>query len=791
MRSERERISGKQIKFYQLLCLPLLFLTQLVFAQSPTQTIRGTVLDEATGTPLPAANVVLKDVEPPLFTATNEQGVFSLEAPVGYYRLEVSYLGYQTYAIPSLLVESGKEVVLDIQLEPQVYDLETTILVKPGRFRQITSPVSTQTITLEETLRFPATFFDPARLATTYAGVVNDNDQANGMAVRGNNPDAMSWRLEGVEIVNPNHLSNAGTFSDRPTRNAGGVNILSAQLLGNSYFHSGAFTAQYGNALSGILDMSLRPGNNEQYEFTTQIGLLGIDVAAEGPLKKNDRSSFLVNYRYSTIGLLTDLGVEVSDEDIRFQDLAVNFRIPTNRMGTFSIFGMGGLSENIFTAERDTGVWEMAKDRQDIEFKSEVGIVGVNHFIWLNSNVDLQTTAVLSARNNFRENLFLSDDFEEIPGDEDNWTERKLSLASRLNIRLPKTMNLQIGLMATEHQYDLFSRRFGQLETKNEADGGWLFEPYANLRIDRQRLTYNLGLHYQYFSFNSKQAIEPRASVSYRLSSKQNLSLAYGLHSQLQSPQLYLGLSALDIRPNRDLDFTRSHHFVLAYSNFIKENTRLGVEVYYQRLFDVPIMDNPESSFSALNLVDEVFFLDTLINDGTGQNYGVEVSLQRFFSNNYFYSFNATVYESKYKGGDGIERDTRFNGNYIMNLTGGKEFRWNKKGKDKIFGLNARVAYYGGFRATPIDLESSQDLGQTVFDESRAFSEQLDDYFKIDLRIYWKNNKARYSSTLALDIQNATNRENIAYTFYDPEQGEVVVKNQLGLIPILSYRAEF
>jgi len=315
-------------------------------------------------------------------------------------------------------------------------------------------------------------------------------------------------------------------------------------------------------------------------------------------------------------------------------------------------------------------------------------------------------------------------------------------------------------------------------------------QPYLNYENKvTDLLTFNLGFRFQYFTFNNSQSVEPRTSLRFILPQNQSLSLAYGLHSKLQLPQLYFA----DIEggnPNESLGFTKAHHIVLGYEKTFKQTSVFSVETYYQSLFDVPIIDDMNSSFSTLNML-EGFVTDTLVNEGTGENYGVEISFTQNFTGNYFLLANGTYYESKYVGGDGIERDTRYNGNYIFNLTGGKEFHWDKDKKNKVLGISTHLTYRGGYYETPIDVEASQAEGKTIYIEEEAFSIQQKDYFRVDLRIYYKTNKPKYTGTLALDIQNLSNNENVAYSYYDAQKGEVVVKNHLGLIPILSYRITF
>ena len=204
----------------------------------------------------------------------------------------------------------------------------------------------------------------------------------------------------------------------------------------------------------------------------------------------------------------------------------------------------------------------------------------------------------------------------------------------------------------------------------------------------------------------------------------------------------------------------------------------------------MPISTDPGSSFSALNVF-EGFVTENLVSEGTGKNYGLETSLERSLTDDYYFLLSGSLYESRYTAADGIERDTRFNGNYAFSLTGGKEFLWNKADRQRVLGINLRSVYLGGLRVTPIDEAASRAQQQTVFIDELAFSQQLSDYFKVDFRLSLRTNKQGRTSVWSLDLQNALNTQNVAFQFYDTVEGEVVTKYQLGLIPILTYRLEF
>lgn len=765
----------------------LLFLLGYL-SQTSAQTIRGSVRDADTGKRLFGATIALNNAEKGTIADSTGQFRFDNLEAGRYYQLEASFLGYSPVVVTEILVESGKEKVLDIALT----QTNTPLSMVTVRGRQSEGRwylPSVKVLTIEETLRFPATFFDPARLSAAYPGVVGDNDQVNGISVRGNSPNHVRWRLEGVDIVNPNHTPNAGTFSDRVTQSGGGVNILSAQLLGATRFYSNAFPVEYGDALGGVLDMRLRAGNDQRKEWTAQFGVIGVDLATEGPVDQQKGSSYLVNYRYSTVGLLQLMGVELGDEAINYQDLSFNLTFPLQNGGKFTFFGLGGLSSNVFEAQRDSSLWEFSKDRFDIDFSSKMGALGASLQLPAGNNGVWKTSFAASALESTRAGERLDDSYMPMLTEEDVLNQSKLSLHSFYQLRWNALNRLRIGLTLTQMGYNLRSElaESGVLASGNTQ--GALWQPYLdwqNALSDHFDL--NAGLHFTYFGLNGSNAVEPRLSLSWR-DKQHRLSLAYGLHSQTQAPQLYFARSE-PANDNQNLDLTKAHHLSLGYQYEFSQTRRLELELFYQYLFDVPVSVTA-SSFSALNLVEQ-FVTASLINQGEGRNYGLTVNYQQHMERGFYYLINGTFFDSKYTGSDDVERDTRFNAKAIANATLGKEWtRRKENGKIKVSGFNGRFTYSGGFRDTPINATASDLAGQTIYLEDQAYSIRQPAYYRLDLRLYLKWDKPGRSKTLSLDIQNATNRENTAFSYYDAQQKQIVEKKQLGIIPIINYRMEF
>lgn len=776
-----------------------------VAAQTITQTVRGTVRDNATQRALEGASVYLKDTDPVVGTTTDAAGKFSLEnVPVGRHVLKVSSVGYETFTIPDLLVNSGKESVLSISLMQTAQNLDEVVVTEQPSTVETIAPISSRTFSVEETRRYAATFFDPARLATSFPGVVGTNDQANHISVRGNSPNSLLWRLEGVDIVNPNHLSNAGTFSDRRVQSGGSQSVFSAQVLDDSRFLSGAFPAQYGNVVGGVLDMRLRKGNNQQQEYTAQAGLIGLEFAAEGPFREEYQGSYLANYRYSTVGILTNvLGLDFGGERITFQDLSFNLSFPTKKAGEFTVFGVGGTGSNIFEAQRDSSQWEEQEDRFDATFTNDMAAVGLTHTLPLGKQALLKSVVATSSLSSERFSNRVSNAYQTIRISEDSYRETRISATSSLTRKLIGNHTLQGGVYFDNLYYQLSSREGNSDENLSSLihgeGSGQLLRPYVDGKFTlNSRWILNAGLHFAYFTLNGSRSLEPRLSLRWNaiesITRPQFVTVSYGLHSQLQLPGVYFysetQADGTVINPNRDLGFTKSAQYTVGYDYTLSESLRLHTEAYYQHLFNAPVALSSTSSFSALNLL-EGFVRERLTNEGTGRNYGLEATVEKTLSDSYYFLISGSLYESKYTGADGIERDTRYNGNYALSLTGGKEFAWNKKNKHRVIGINLRSAYIGGLRTTPINETQSRTTQNTVLVENQAFTKKLSDYFKIDLRLSLRKDTPRYSSVWSLDLQNASNRQNVAYQYYDTVQGKVLTKYQLGLIPVLTYRIEF
>lgn len=760
----------------------------LSLSQVNDLTYSGRLVDAFSGDPIAGATILLESQGIGYEAISDEIGSFRFQNLIaGFYQISFTSMGYQAKRVVEIDINTGVPRNQTFTMKPSAASLGEVIVKAESRSRSNEAVSSIHTMTVEETFRYPGTFYDPARLATAYAGVIGANDQANNLVIRGNNPNGMGWFLQGVEIVNPNHLSNAGTFNDRPTQSGGGVNILSAQMLDNSTFLTGAFPANYGNVTAGILDMQLRQGATDDNHFTGQIGLTGIDLASEGPLDASKKNSYLVNYRYSTLGILSAMGVDLGDEAINFQDLSFHLDFQTAKGGSISFFGLGGVSTNRFSGE-DIEERDEQKDYRNIDFDNRMGAIGIKY-----QDSKWEHALVYSGRKSSRDLKPISDlVFALDPSTYDEIIEERIGIHSRRSMPLSKGQ-LSVGVRANQISYDYSSSRphnTGPYST-SASEGGFLLQVYGSLVQDLSPRTILLaGLHGTNFSLNKAFAAEPRVALKHELNHSSSLNLSYGLHSRIVEPNVMLSSSIVTGKSNIDLDFMRAHHLVLGHEQQLGVTSKLTTEIYYQSLYNLPVAPGDDRSLSTINYIDYVGE-ERLVSGGTGTNTGLEITFQKYFSGSTYFVLNGTVYDSKYVGGDGIKRNTRYNGKYGINLTGGKEFSWNKGHKIKVVGLNLKVTSFGGFWEQPIDVVASAGSFVTRFDEAAGYSQQLPALFRSDFRVYFKRIKEKYTSILGLDLLNATNHQNISYHYYDGMLEKVVPNYQLGLIPNLSYRIEF
>jgi len=771
-----------------------LLLSVNAFEQDITQVVRGKLVDAETQVALPFATIVVLTIDPPIGATSDADGIFRIEkVQVGRHNIQVSYVGYETKVIPELLISSGKEVVLNIGLKEKISQMEEVVIkayTKKDKPLNSMSILSARTFSVEEAQRYAGGFDDPARLASSFAGVATGYLEDNGIIVRGNAPKGLLWRLEGVEIPNPNH------FAGMTTLGGGGISALSSLMLANSDFFTGAFPAEYGNAMSGVFDIKLRTGNNEKHEHAVQLGAMGLDISSEGPFSKNGRASYLFNYRYSTFGIIKHVLPEDANVPI-YQDLCFKINVPTKKAGIFALWALGADDKIKQEADNDSSSWRYSEDQEFFDATQRMGAVGFNHrYIFGNKTYLYSSIALTGDYTQFDEG-FIDFDLSNYATEQIDNLNYKYTVTSVLNHKFNAKHTNRTGIVINSLHYNnelKFAPLPGSslITAVDETGSSKLFNLFSQSKFSlTTKLLFNIGIHNQYFNLNDEFLIEPRIGITYNLSKTQSLSLAYGKHSRLDPQSIYFA-RVMDgnnvTQPNKQLKLTKAHHFVLAYDLSLNPNLRLKLEPYVQLLYDVPVI--PDSSYSTINIEAEWFFTDKLNNSGTGTNIGVDLTLERFLNNGFYYLFTASLFESKYVGGDNIERNTRFNTNFVINLLFGKEWALGAS-KNKILGINGRLNILGGHRIAPLDRDLSNQQGEVIFDYSRQFENQKPNLYYLNASLNYRINKKNHASIWSLQVINLLGIEEHYGYVYSYKENRIVEDDAVVVVPSLSYKIEF
>ena len=761
------------------------------------QTIRGVVLDKQSQVTLPAAAVSLISVTPNISVLADVNGKFRFDdIAVGRHLILVRYIGYKEVSIP-LLLNAGKEAVLNIELEENATELkEVTISANSDKSKSANemSAISTRMMSMEESNRYAGTRNDPARMAANFAGVQGGSDQRNDIIIRGNSPSNLLWRLEGVDIPNPNHFAVNGASS-------GPISILNNNTLANSDFSTGAFAAEYMNATSGVFDLKMRTGNNERREYVAQIGVNGLELGGEGPFSKSKKSaSYMLNYRYSNLIVMQKLGINFgSSSTPNYHDGTFKIVVPLKK-GSISAFGIGGKSNIALLAKNVKPGDVFQTNYFDYIYGGNMFATGINYSHRINNKGFLKFTLAqgnetISTRTDSNNNNFSKTFIR----DRNDYIRSRTSFNISLTQKLSTHLTFKTGILNDLLGYSFNSTRYydGNINKKNvllETNGkSYLNKSYAEM-IYRPNGLWSIypGVSVLYLQYTKKVSIEPRLSAQYTINEQQNISAGFGIHSRM--PDLSLlnvktNVQGAEVLTNQQLNFFKAAHFVIGYNNSITQNLRIKTEAYYQHLYNIPV-EQRKSSFSYINAGANfgIPLNDSLVNTGTGTNYGIELTAEKFFSKTWYALFTTSLFRSTYKGSDGIERSTAFDCKKIFNALLGKEFKLNNK---NTISIDVRGVFAGGRRSTPINFTASKLLDRTVYEEDKAWSVQLRDYIRLDLKIAYKHNVKRLTHELAISAENLTNRSNLFAMQYDAINNKVVELTQLKLFIVGFYRVNF
>jgi len=799
----------------KLLTALFLVLTYTCAAQQPTQNVRGQIIDSETRFPLfgVRVDILTSDTTLVLRARSNEDGYFTIQdVPVGKHQLRASTMSYDVNTI-TIEVNSGKELVIELPMQESFQDAEEVVVsgVKKGETINEMALISAQQFSVAETDRYPGSRSDPARMASNFAGVGGADDSRNDIVIRGNSPLGVIWKVEGIDIPNPSHFAISGSTG-------GPVSILNNKILANSDFFMSAFPAEYGNSTSGVFDLKLRNGNNKQHEFTGQFGFLGTEVLAEGPLNKSGTASYLAMGRYSTLSLFKAIGIQLGTDAVPlYGDGAFKLNWRLKNGGALSLFAIGGASSiDIVISEQDADAEEVyGEGDRDQYFRTNMFVSGLSWKKPLNENTYVTATLAYSRENQNSHHDFLVrsidtttnkiviDSMYQLMGYQ--FTTGKASAFFSVNHKIGKKHLIKAGINVDAYFFNMDDSVLNIPHTEfiNRWDyvgNAFLIQPFAQWKWrPTKNMAFTAGLHAQYFTQgNAISYAEPRVGWRLNMNGNQAIFAGAGMHSQTQPMYTYFyhqwDGDGNKVYENDDMDFSRSFHTGIGYEKSFKKSLNIKTEAYYQYLYDIPVTVTP-SSLSMINIGSGFarFFPSDLMNTGDGYNYGIELTVQKYFDKSFFFLFSATAYDSKYRGSDGILRNTSYNGNYIANLLGGKEFKISPR---QTIGIGAKVTVAGGKRYGYVDVAQTSLLNEIVYQDSLFNERQFRDYFRADLKISWKLNTEKVTHEIGLDLVNILNTENLLSLAYapnlaDPMQEPIAERTQLGFLPIFYYKIDF
>ncbi len=764
------------------------------------QTVKGKVIDKDSKSPLWGASVIIIDSLKFLATSTDSSGYFKINnVPVGRKNIKISYMGYQEKLLTNIPVNSEEDIMLTVQMNEKVQDLKTVTIdatIDKDKALNSMASISARTFSTDEAQRFAGGLTDPSRMAQAYAGVAATSNDNNEIVVRGNSPRGLLWRIEGMEIPNPNH------FREDEGATGGGVCILSSNVISNSDFFTSAFPAEYGNALSGVFDLNLRKGSDEFYQSSIGISVVGTEISVEGPISKKRESSFLMNYRYSTFAMLSNMGINVSSENItpKFQDFVCNISLPSSNFGHTTIFGIYGASSSGTKATADS-IYLTEKSQRFEEFdQGNIWVAGItNHYLFKNKKTSFKTSFVIMGEENRITNDTMDFHFNDHNIYNEDIKYRNIRGAFTINHKFNSRNTVRSGIIASNNYFNIYSAGL-DFDTKknqelfNNNGNSWVLQGFVEWKYRiNDRVVLNSGVHYMHFFLNNDHSIEPRLGMIWHINNKQSISAGLGIHSRMEPLSIYLtnipqGNDSLN-QPNKSLKLSKALHAVIGYEYSFSENLHFKAEVYYQYLYNIPSGIDNNNQFSVINLR-YGFVTIPLNNGGKGRNIGLDVTFERYFTNAYYFMITGSLYDSRYTPNDGITYNTTFNGNYIFNALAGKE--WNLGStKNNTLGLNIRFLYRGGMRYQGIDILASNNAGQVVYNRNENYSLITSDVYNIDFGIKYKSNHKKYSWIISLDLNNLSSQKNLIKMKYEPYSGSIKYTYDLLLLPILSYKINF
>lgn len=770
-----------RISFILIVTILFCLTTILGFSEDKSEAIKkvgiikGWIIDEEVKSPIPDVKVTVLGS---LFaTYSDVDGAFTIaDVPVGSYILELSCRFYRKRLIPDVIVKSQRisHIQAELQLENSLHEHEE-VTVTAGYFSGTElQTTSVANFSYEEIRRAAGSAGDVSRIISGLPSIARVNDLWNNLVVRGGSPAENAFYIDNIEIPNINHYPSLGST-------AGAIGLLNVDFIRDVHFYSGGFSPIYGGCLSSVMEIDFREGNRDEHDYQFDLSMMGIGIAAEGPLSKN-KGAWMFSARRSYIDLLIELmgsGVPVTWSDFQGK---LDFNLSPAHKLTF--LGLLGVDES--GTDKDDAL----KDRESTygSLDTTEYTTGLNWSSMWGSKGYSETS--LSLSNTRYKDISYETVTEDLAREGQN-TEKAITLRNVNTFRFNETNTVCFGVevkhLVTDYAYvlaeytDVLGNAVPEISRDTRissnkyaafADHTWSFFP---------RLTLSLGIRADHFSYNRHTHLSPRFSISFKVTNRTSIDAAAGVFYQ-HLPLILL----LQSENHRELKDPVAYHLVLGWRHLLTDNTRLTIEAYDKEYDHLPLDPIQPSLFIFDELIYGGFFTnhETLTDKGKARSYGVEIMIQKKLTDKVYGVLSASYFRTRYQDLQGVWRNRVYDNRYIFAVEGGY-----KPSNSLEFGV--KWNYAGGAPFTPFDIEASRAANSGIFDWTQINRYRLPSYHSLNIRFDKRFYFGSSNLTIYLSLWNVFNRKNIISYYWNTIEKKPDKFCGWGLLPALGIEFEF
>ncbi|MCD4797141.1 MAG: TonB-dependent receptor [Candidatus Cloacimonetes bacterium] len=739
--------------------------------------IFGAITDKDTKAPIAGVNVLIPILEKGI--SSDAKGHFILrDIPVGSYTVHFQFIGYKPVSKTDVIVKSNRSTALNAELKISPIVIEGITVKNEEYFSETEEqPTSVINFSYEEIRRAPGSGGDVSRIMMGLPCVAKVNDQSNNLVVRGGSPVENAFFIDNIEIPNINHFPTQGS-------SGGPIGLLNVDFIQDVTFHSGGFSAIYGDRLSSVMDMTFREGNPNEFDGQLDLNFAGFGGIIEGPLFKK-RVKYLISARRSYIDFLVDtfeLGTDIAPVYGDIQGKLVYEINQKHKLTALTICGDDHSSSTQESAEENQMQYFGNQDTYENTF-------GINWRMLWNKNGYSNTSF------SYTSSKFLQENYEagtEKLLVENNSLEQSFKLRNVNYFRLNEKHSFEFGIEAKHliDEYDNFYAEyvdaFGDTVAALVLDddiasikSGFFMNYISN---PFRRFSATLGIRVDYFSYNENINISPRFSFSCQLTDKTKLNGSAGIFYQ-NLPCILLSQN----EENKNLKDTKAIHYILGLEHLLTKDTKFTLEVYQKDYTNFPL----DPTQSNLFLIDELYYRygyffnhEQLTDNGEARTRGIEVMLQKKLAEDFYGLVSGTYFRSQYKDSEENWKDRVYDNRYIFSIEGGYKpnYKWE---------YSLRWIYAGGVPYTPFDREASQQINVGILDDNRINDERYPDYHSLNIRFDRRFYFNRTNLVLYISVWNVYSQKNVATYYWNQFENEQDTIYQWGILPIFGVEYEF